>query len=150
MKRLNAVLKDARKYGVQCTERTFWKYHRMGLLPEGQKLSGHGNVVFFPDETVMRLRLIQLLTKEMEFTLQDVAKYPWSQLDPISNVWFGEVISEDVLEAKNSYQKAKDELFREFVQCLLGAKKAKHSAPAIWPKMGEDRASNRYKTPGEK
>jgi DNA-binding transcriptional MerR regulator len=120
MKTVAQVLEEAQKRRVGCTERTFWKYHKLGLLPEGRKISGRGNAVYFPDDTALRLWIIQLLTKELEFSLSDISRYPWSQFEvdqlklPL-HTYPGELI----LETKNQYDKLKGAFLRQLIDKLV-------------------------------
>ena len=67
---LTEVLEEARRLGVKCTPRTFWKYHSMHLLPAGKKRGGRGNVLYFPDDMPQRLRLLDFLNKEAGISLE--------------------------------------------------------------------------------
>lgn len=51
---LTEVLNEARRVGLKCTPRTFWKYHSMELVPAGKKRGGRGNVPYFPDDMPVR------------------------------------------------------------------------------------------------
>ena len=64
MRSIEETLLDARKVGVKCSKRTFWKYHSLKLLPTGGKVSGRGNVAYFPDDSYLDLWVIQLLKGE--------------------------------------------------------------------------------------
>src|ERR1700693_4642081 len=81
MNTVRDVLLQVKKMGIRCTERTFWHYHKLRLLPDGQKISGCGNVVFFQDDTALRIWFIVLLTKDFDFSIPEVCRYPWSQLN---------------------------------------------------------------------
>ncbi len=136
MKKVAEVLEEAEGLGAGCTERTFWKYQKLGLLSEGRKISGQGNVVYFPDDTALRLWIIQLLTKELEFSLSDIARYPWSQfevdqvnLPPDSHP--GKLI----LETKNRYGKLKGKFVGEFIDKLK---------ESLNPKTGGGQRSNAW------
>lgn len=67
---ITEVLDEARRLGVQCTMRTFWKYHSLQLLPAGRKRGGRGNVLYFPTDTPERLRLLDFLNKEAGISLE--------------------------------------------------------------------------------
>jgi len=66
---LNEVEERTRKTGMPVAERTLWKYIKMGLLPAGEKLAGHGNVLYFPDETPDRITQLHWLNKEVGIPL---------------------------------------------------------------------------------
>jgi hypothetical protein len=55
--------------GVEFAPRTFWKYVDMGLLPEGRKLPGQGNLFFFPSDTPERIAQLSSLNKDIGFPL---------------------------------------------------------------------------------
>src|SRR5215470_15786671 len=57
--------RQAKSLGAPIALRTFWRYLDGGLLPPGQKVAGHGNVLYFPDETVERVLLLHSLNKEL-------------------------------------------------------------------------------------
>jgi hypothetical protein len=120
MKTVAEILNQVRKVGVVCTERTFWKYHQLRLLPCGRKIPGQGNVVYFPDETALRLWLVHFLTKELEFSLSDVSRYPWSQFESVHEMSALERLpGEFILTAKNEYDKAKDATLRQLLDSLM-------------------------------
>lgn len=56
---LEEVLKTARTRGIKCTRRTFWRYWKQGLLHQGEKIPGRGNVLYFPEDVVEELSIIQ-------------------------------------------------------------------------------------------
>lgn len=119
MKTVSQILDEAQKNGIPCTERTFWKYHKLGLLPEGQKLPGRGNVAYFPDDTLLRLWLIAFLKSEMNLNLSDFSRYEWPEIesDPekLPNEWSGDFF----LNAKRQCQKAKREAMRTVIEQLV-------------------------------
>jgi hypothetical protein len=67
---LEEILHKLRGMGVEFAPRTFWKYVDMGLLQEGRKLPGRGNVFFFPEDTPERIRQLYTLNKDVGFPLQ--------------------------------------------------------------------------------
>lgn len=120
MKTVAQVLDEAEKLRAGCTERTFWKYHKLRILSQGRKVSGRGNITYFPDDTAVRLWLIHFLATQLEFSLSDISRYPWSQFEaaqvtPPKNTIPGEL----VLEAKNQCDKGKDKIIREIVGHLM-------------------------------
>lgn len=121
MKTVDEILKQADELGARCTERTFWKYHKLGLLPEGLKITGRGNVLYFPNDTALRLLIIQLLTKEMQLSLSDISRYPWAQVEPTQLKSPREWRPSDdfILEAKSRFDRAKDTMVREVIEKLL-------------------------------
>jgi len=120
MKTLAQVLEEAEKLGAECTERTFWKYHKLRLLPKGQKKSGGGNLLYFPNDTALRIWIIQLLTKELEFSLSDISQYPWSQFEVNHSEWRPNMYpGELVLETKNQYDKLKGTFLRQVIDKLV-------------------------------
>ena len=66
---LEEILKKLRDMGVDFAPRTFWKYVGMGLLPEGRKLPGQGNLFFFPEDTPERIAQLYTLNKDLGFPL---------------------------------------------------------------------------------
>ena len=71
---LEEVGRETRKMGVAVTPRTFWRYIELGLLPEGQKFPGMGNLFYFPDETPTWLVQIQTLKKDLGIPLRVIKK----------------------------------------------------------------------------
>ena len=119
-------MSEVQELGVQCTERTFWKYHKLGLLPEAQKKRGEGNVAYFPDDTPLRLWFIEFLTKKLEFSLSEVSRVPWHQFASKShNMW---IPGDFALEAKNRYHGMKDQALVDIVEKLLNELKRKSSS----------------------
>ena len=55
--------------GVEFAPRTFWKYVDLGLLPQGRKLPGQGNLFFFPSDTPERIAQLSSLNKDLGFPL---------------------------------------------------------------------------------
>jgi DNA-binding transcriptional MerR regulator len=104
-----------------CTERTFWKYHKLGLVPEGQKVPGNGNVAYFPDDTPLRLWLINFLTRQLEFSLQDIAGYPWEQFERSQRrLTQNHIPDEVVVETKNQFKREKRRMIQELIGRLIG------------------------------
>src|SRR5215469_9050610 len=133
MKTLNAILDDAKRFRIPCTERTFWKYYKLGLLPEGRKIPGKGNVVFFPNDTLLRLWLIAFMKEEMNSSLADISHCPLPEFDIGDgdlppNIWTGDFL----LKAKRECQKAKREamltVINELVKALESEKNANYQA----------------------
>src|ERR1700730_13702076 len=60
--------------GVDFAPRTFWKHVDMGLLPEGRRLTGQGNVLLFPDDTPERIAQLYTLNKDLGFPLHLVRR----------------------------------------------------------------------------
>lgn len=71
---LSDVLGELRQAGLRNTARTFWKYAGLGLLPKGEKIAGRGNVLYFPADTVKRLRTIDFLNKDVGIPLRQLGK----------------------------------------------------------------------------
>jgi len=120
MKTVEQILKEVRKVGVVCTERTFWKYHQLRLLPSGKKIPGQGNTAYFPDETALRLWLIHFLTKKLELNLSDISRYPWPQFESLHDASaVMDIPGELMLTAKTEYDKTKDAALRHLVDQLM-------------------------------
>ncbi len=66
---LKQILDRLGDMGVDFAPRTFWKYVEMGLLPEGRKLPGQGNVLLFPEDTPERIAQLYTLNKDLGFPL---------------------------------------------------------------------------------
>jgi hypothetical protein len=121
MMTLSQVLVEAQNLHAGCTERTFWKYHKLGLLPEGEKIPGQGNVRYFPDDTPLRLWLISFLTRQLEFSLRDVACYPWAQFGSCQpRLALNRIPGEVVVETKNQFKRAKGRMIQELIERLIG------------------------------
>jgi hypothetical protein len=78
---VDQTLDSLRTFGVTCSRRAFWKYHKHQLLPEGLKLPGKGNRVYLPDETIVRIWMIHFLTEELDFKLSELSKYRWPDFE---------------------------------------------------------------------
>ncbi len=106
MNTMREVMAQAKKLGVRCTERTFWHYHKLGLLPEGRKISGYGNVIFFPNDTATRLWLIGFLTKQLGLKISDLRRFPWAEFKalPATN---NRLPKEFVFAAKRDFENAR-------------------------------------------
>jgi hypothetical protein len=124
MKTVQEILKDVKKMGARCPRRTFWHYHKLRLLPEGQKISGRGNVVFFPDDTALRIWLIYFLTTELEFSISELRRYPWAQFnigDAVSS--FDQLPEDFIFGAKRKLQKLRDDSLKyimENISAVIG------------------------------
>jgi hypothetical protein len=66
---LDQILRRLKDKGVDFAPRTFWKYVDLGLLPEGRKLPGQGNLFFFPSDTPERIAQLSSLNKDLGFPL---------------------------------------------------------------------------------
>jgi hypothetical protein len=120
MNTVRDIVKQSRRLGIDCTERTFWKYHKLGLLPKGCKIPGRGNKVYFPTETAVRIWLIHLLTKKMDFSLSDVSRYPWSQFEVGETICSPNALpGKFVMEVRNRCDKGKDSLLRQLVEIAV-------------------------------
>jgi hypothetical protein len=120
MKTIDEVLEEVRVMGTECSERSLWKYHKLRLIPGGRKVSGEGNKVFFPEGTALRLWLVRLLTDELGFSLSDVVRLPWSQLEGRRPVWSSiKVPGELVLAVRDECNKARDKLLLQLVGKLV-------------------------------
>jgi hypothetical protein len=83
---LEQILRRLDDEGVDFAPRTFWKYVDLGLLPEGRKLPGEGNLFFFPNDTPELIAQLSSLNKDLGFTLSLlqrtlkhlVADKPWA------------------------------------------------------------------------
>lgn len=117
MNSMRDVMKQARKLGVACTERTFWHYHKLGLLPGGQKIPGYGNVIFFPPDTGTRLWLIYILTKKLRFNISDLRSYPWSQFKTVPATNF-KLSKEVIFAAKQEFENARAASLRKVVESI--------------------------------
>ncbi len=62
------------KMGRGVASRTFWRYIALGLLPKGVKLRGHGNILFFPEDTAKRIAQIEVLKKDYGLPLRLLRK----------------------------------------------------------------------------
>ncbi len=89
---LSEVLGELRQAGFRSTARTFWKYTGLGLLPKGKKIPGRGNVLYFPADTVKRLRTIDFLNKKVGIPLHQLRRMrDWFQGEDFSRtvLWQG-------------------------------------------------------------
>jgi hypothetical protein len=62
---LHEVEERAKRSGVAVPARTLWEYLHSGLLPQGHKIPGRGNVLYYPDDTADRLIQVYWLNKKM-------------------------------------------------------------------------------------
>jgi hypothetical protein len=133
METVRDVLKKAKKLGAKCTERTFWHYHKLRLLPEGQKISGRGNVAFFPGDTAVRIWLVYFLTAELGFSISEIARYPWAQFDIGNALSTFHGLPEDfVFGAKQKLQKSREDSLKhtmEGIRAVIGAVKDSEDVP---------------------
>jgi len=135
MNTVRDVLRKAKKLGAKCTERTFWHYHKLRLLPEGQKISGRGNVVFFPDDTALRIWLIYFLTTELEFRISELQRYPWAQFnigDAVSS--FDQLPEDFIFGAKQKLQKSRDDSLKRIMEnigAIVGAVRTGENSAAV-------------------
>lgn len=119
MKTIRDVLRNAQLDGVPCTSRTFWNYHRLGLLPEGQKIPGRGNKVFFPDNTNARLWLIHILTNRVGFSIADLKRYPWAQHRQGTRILeIPKAIPKAIYGAKQEIQLSRDRALKKAIKIL--------------------------------
>lgn len=119
MKTVGEILEQAQRLGLDCSERTFWKYHQMRLLPKGRKIQGRGNATYFPDETVLRLWIIHFLTQQLEFSLSDVSRYRWPQFECQNADPKRGVSGEFILTAKDELDKSRDAALDKLVGELV-------------------------------
>jgi DNA-binding transcriptional MerR regulator len=122
------VMIQAKKLGVHCTARTFWQYYKLGLLPDGRKLLGHGNVMFFPDDTATRLWLIGFLTRELGFTLSDLRRFHWSEFRalPAENT---KLKKEFIFAAKRDFEDARAACLKKVLADIAALLKNRQTAP---------------------
>jgi hypothetical protein len=113
------VLKRAEQLGLECPNRTFWRYYQLGFLPRGHKVPGRGNVLYFPDETALRLWVIHFLTQQLGLTFSEVARYPWSQFECQNTKPMCSISGEFVLTAKHQFDKIRDAALHKFVGELV-------------------------------
>ena len=62
---LNEVEERARRFGAAVPPRTLWEYLRLKLLPQGKKISGHGNVLYYPEYAPDRLVQVFWLNRKL-------------------------------------------------------------------------------------
>jgi hypothetical protein len=60
--------------GVNITPRTFWRYVELGLIAQGEKHPGMGNVFYFADDTPARIVQIQTLKNDLGIPLRLIRK----------------------------------------------------------------------------
>ena len=117
---LEQVRQESKKKGTTVTPRSFWRYIELGLIPEGQRYPGMGNVFYFPDDTPARIAQIQTLKKDLGIPLRVIRKsllylldeHPWkatvvrkqpSGIDLL--VWFGGTMARLGLVKKTQLEK---------------------------------------------
>lgn len=93
---LEEVLKRAQSLGFTITRRTFWRYWKQGLLHQGEKIPGRGNVLYFPEDVVEELSIIhwwkltgfsfQSLDYRLISGLKGVLKSYGAQLPPVHSI----------------------------------------------------------------
>jgi hypothetical protein len=54
------LLREAKRLGIKLSPRTFWSYCEQGLLPEGRKLPGRGNCLYFEGNALSHLYAVVL------------------------------------------------------------------------------------------
>jgi hypothetical protein len=69
---LEQIQHETKKMGVSITPRSFWRYIELGLLPQGEKYPGQGNVFFFPDYVPERIFRIQTLKRDLGIHLRHI------------------------------------------------------------------------------
>lgn len=57
------ILREAKQIGALVSRRSLFRYIEEGMLPLGKKISGRGNVSYFPADAHKQLWLVQVLTK---------------------------------------------------------------------------------------
>jgi hypothetical protein len=62
---LHEVEERAKRSGVAVPARTLWEYLHSRLLPQGHKIPGRGNVLYYPEDTPERLIQVYWLNKKM-------------------------------------------------------------------------------------
>jgi len=71
---LDEVQERTKKAGVPIADRTFWKYVRLGLLPNGETVPGTGHKRFFPDDIPDRIVQLNWLNKDVGIPLPVLRK----------------------------------------------------------------------------
>ena len=66
---LDEVQERAKRAGAPIADRTFWKYVRLGLLPNGEIVPGTGHKRFFPDDQPDRIVQLNWLNKDVGIPL---------------------------------------------------------------------------------
>jgi hypothetical protein len=66
---LDEVQERAKKAGAPIADRTFWKYVRLGLVPNGEAVPGTGHKRFFPDDLPDRIVQLNWLNKDVGIPL---------------------------------------------------------------------------------
>lgn len=66
---LDEIQERAKKAGAPIADRTFWKYVRLGLLPNGETVAGTGHKRFFPDDLPERIVQLNWLNKDVGIPL---------------------------------------------------------------------------------
>lgn len=66
---LDEIQERTEKAGVPIADRTFWKYVRLGLLPNGETVPGTGHKRFFPDDLPDRIVQLNWLNKDVGIPL---------------------------------------------------------------------------------
>ena len=124
---LSEVLGELRHTGFRSTARTFWKYTGLGLLPKGKKIPGRGNVLYFPADTVKRLRTIDFLNKDVGIPLHQLKRMRdwfqgadfrrsllWQSPTPLRLVaWFASALADTGLLAKKKLSQSDLSMLRQ-------------------------------------
>jgi hypothetical protein len=66
---LDEVQERTKKAGAPIADRTFWKYVRLGLLPNGETVPGTGHKRFFHDDLPDRIIQLHWLNKDVGIPL---------------------------------------------------------------------------------
>src|SRR5438552_920524 len=86
---LEQIRQEAKNLGVDVTPRTFWRYVEMGLVPQGQRFSGQGNILYFAEDIPQRIVQIQTLKQDLGIPIHLIQRSllylledePWSRTD---------------------------------------------------------------------
>ena len=116
---LSMVLAKARKLGIKCTPRTFWRYHELGLLPKGRKMPGYGNVVYFPPSTEFSLWWIEYFSKELQIPLIQIADMLEARLEDQILGFHGYV--NDAKAWKAYFRKLRGPIEKKYQKIIRGA-----------------------------
>ena len=84
---LDQIRRKAKESGAPITQATFWRLVEAGLLPQGERHPGLGNVFYFPDDTADRIASIQTLRKKLGVPVKVIQKFhfylfedqPWDE-----------------------------------------------------------------------
>ncbi len=121
MNTIHEIIKNSKRLGVHCSASAFWRYVALGILPEGKKIQGRGNVLYFPADIHIRLWLIAFLRDDIGVDPAELQQIPWESLVlPAEKLLARPLPKSGKKRAKATYRELKRTIIFEFVKQLPG------------------------------